>query len=200
VRIKDLGTGLLPHRCAICLRMRRGACPQSWLDAAKSLWQERAWIHQGNQYSGSYQTPTRHPGWIEEERSGHLNFYLHNPSNTSAATAIGLFPASRQRLVPGHMGRSQRCQLRNHDHRTTDHGGLSAMKKQHLEEKRIVLVERREKLLARFNETARKRKSTGTCARTSARPMSSSTAWIASRREHGRPNTGPKRTRSARCS
>ena len=44
-------------------------------------WQERGWQQNGNTYSGSYQT--RHGaflGWIECKSSGHIDFYLHSPS------------------------------------------------------------------------------------------------------------------------
>jgi hypothetical protein len=45
-------------------------------------WQERGWTLDGNAFSGNYQTPyAAFQGWIEQETSGHLNFYLHNPSN-----------------------------------------------------------------------------------------------------------------------
>ena len=45
-------------------------------------WQERGWTRQGNQYSGSYQTPYgAFQGWIEQERSGHINFCLYSPSD-----------------------------------------------------------------------------------------------------------------------
>ena len=44
-------------------------------------WQERKWTLDGNAYSGSYQTPyAAFQGWIEQEHSGRLNFFLHNPS------------------------------------------------------------------------------------------------------------------------
>lgn len=44
-------------------------------------WQERGWIHRGNEYTGAYQTPyASFQGRIEEEWSGRLKFYLHHPS------------------------------------------------------------------------------------------------------------------------
>src|ERR1039458_2440231 len=69
---------------------------------------------------------------------------------------LGVFPAPRQRLVHRpHGPDAQGCQLGNHDYRTFDHGGLRTMKTTHLEEKRTTLVDRREKLIARFGEAAR---------------------------------------------
>src|SRR5205823_12955472 len=50
--------------------------------------------------------------------------------------------------------------LGNHDDRTINHGGLRTMKTMHLEEKRTAFIEKREKLIAQFNEAARARKST----------------------------------------
>src|SRR5581483_9934355 len=43
---------------------------------------------------------------------------------------------------------------------TIDHGGLRTMKTKHLEEKRNALIEKREKLISRFNTAVRARKST----------------------------------------
>jgi len=44
-------------------------------------WQERGWNRQGTVYTGSYQMPYgAFQGWIEQERSGHINFFLYNPS------------------------------------------------------------------------------------------------------------------------
>ena len=46
-----------------------------------SYWQERRWTRDNNTYSGNFQTPyAAFQGWIEEEQSGHINFYLQNPS------------------------------------------------------------------------------------------------------------------------
>ena len=37
---------------------------------------------QGNVYTGTYQTPyAAFQGWIEQERSGHIHFFLYNPSD-----------------------------------------------------------------------------------------------------------------------
>ena len=45
-------------------------------------WQERGWTRQGNTYSGSYHMPYgAFQGRIEQERSGHINFFLYNPSD-----------------------------------------------------------------------------------------------------------------------
>jgi hypothetical protein len=44
-------------------------------------WQEHGWTLAGNVYTGSYQTPYgAFQGWIEQERSGHINFFLYHPS------------------------------------------------------------------------------------------------------------------------
>ena len=43
--------------------------------------QERGWTRNGRTYTGSYQTPNAaFQGRIEEEWSGHLNFFLYRPS------------------------------------------------------------------------------------------------------------------------
>jgi hypothetical protein len=48
----------------------------------RPYWEERGWNQQGNTYSGNYQTPYgAFQGWIEQERSGRINFYLYNPSD-----------------------------------------------------------------------------------------------------------------------
>lgn len=44
-------------------------------------WRERGWTLNGNAYTGSYQTPyAAFQGWIEQDRSGLINFYLYSPS------------------------------------------------------------------------------------------------------------------------
>jgi hypothetical protein len=44
-------------------------------------WQEHGWTLEGTVYTGTYQTPHgSFQGWIEQERSGHINFFLYNPS------------------------------------------------------------------------------------------------------------------------
>jgi hypothetical protein len=44
-------------------------------------WQERGWKHDGKAYEGAYQTPyAAFRGHIEQERSGHIHFFLYNPS------------------------------------------------------------------------------------------------------------------------
>src|SRR5258707_10149269 len=70
-----------------------------------------------------------------------------------------MFPASRQRLVSHPHGQgTQRRQLGNNHHRTSHYGGASIMKTVHLEEKRKELIEKRERLLVRLGNTARRRK------------------------------------------
>jgi hypothetical protein len=68
------------------------------------------------------------------------------------------------------------------------------MKKMHLEEKRRVLVERREKLLGRFNESARQRKSTARVC-TEIRRVNEFIASLEriDAENTGTPNTGPRR-------
>jgi hypothetical protein len=44
-------------------------------------WQERGWLREGNAYRGNYQTSHAvFSGYIVEQRSGHLEFYLYSPS------------------------------------------------------------------------------------------------------------------------
>src|ERR1019366_1345948 len=107
---------------------------------------------------------------------------------------LGLFPAPRQSLVPDpHAQGAKGRRLRNHDYRTLNHGGLRTMKTIHLEEKRTALVARREKLIGRFNEAARARKSTrrmcGEIRRTNE--FLESLEQIEAENT-GRPNTGPR--------
>jgi hypothetical protein len=44
-------------------------------------WQERGWSREGNTYAGNYQTPyAAFSGHIIEHRSGHIDFFLYDPS------------------------------------------------------------------------------------------------------------------------
>lgn len=68
------------------------------------------------------------------------------------------------------------------------------MKTIHLQEKRTALVERREKLIGRFNEAARARKSTRrTCAEISRTNEFLESLERIEAENTGRPNTGPRR-------
>ena len=83
MRIRDLGTRPAPASLReMFSRVMRGHGPSIPVERRQiPYWQERGWTLQGREYSGSYQMPYgAFQGWIEQERSGHLNFYLYNPS------------------------------------------------------------------------------------------------------------------------
>src|SRR5271165_1534403 len=72
-----------------------------------------------------------------------------------------MFRAARKRLVfRPHGAPTEGCELGNHNHRTTDHGGISQMKTKHIDQTKTALIEKREKLIVRYGEAARARKST----------------------------------------
>ncbi len=62
--------------------MMRGQGPSTVVERRQiPYWQERGWNRQGNVYNGNYQTAHgAFQGWIEQERSGHICFYLYKPS------------------------------------------------------------------------------------------------------------------------
>ncbi len=83
MRIKDLGTRPAPVSLRELLsRAVRGQSPSIPVQRRQiPYWQERGWTRQGNTYSGNYQTPYgAFQGWIEQQRSGHIDFYLYHPS------------------------------------------------------------------------------------------------------------------------
>jgi len=92
VRVRDSAPGLPPHRFASILANGAGPAPAIRIERRQiPYWQERGWALQGNTYSGSYQTPyAAFQGWIEQEKSGHIEFYLYNPPDEIAITATGL--------------------------------------------------------------------------------------------------------------
>jgi hypothetical protein len=84
MRVKDLGTRTAPVSLRDLLsRMVRGQSPAIRVERREiPYWQERGWTRTGNRYTGSYQTPyAAFQGWIEQEHSGQINFYLYNPSD-----------------------------------------------------------------------------------------------------------------------
>jgi hypothetical protein len=84
VSIKDLGTRPAPASVrALLSRLKRGHAPSISVERRQiPYWQERGWTLTGNQYSGAYHTPHgAFVGWIEQERSGRINFYVHGPSD-----------------------------------------------------------------------------------------------------------------------
>jgi len=84
MRIRDLGTRPAPAALQnLFARVTRGQAPPPIVERRQlPYWQEHGWAQQGNIYTGSYQTPyAAFQGWIEQERSGRINFYIYNPSN-----------------------------------------------------------------------------------------------------------------------
>ena len=84
MRVRDLGTRIASASLLQLLeRGRRGQAPAIPVERRQiPYWQEHGWTQNGNQFSGSYQTPyVAFQGWIEQERSGHINFYLYQPSD-----------------------------------------------------------------------------------------------------------------------
>ncbi len=83
MRIKDLGSRPAP---ALLLRLfrelQRGHAPATVVQRRQiPYWQERGWTQNANRYEGSYRTPFgSFYGTIEQERSGHIHFFLYNPS------------------------------------------------------------------------------------------------------------------------
>jgi hypothetical protein len=83
VRIKELGSRPAPASVReLVSRALRGQRPQIIVERRQlPYWQQRGWSRTGNRYTGSFQTPYGAvQGWIEEEQSGHINFFLYNPS------------------------------------------------------------------------------------------------------------------------
>ena len=81
--VKNLGT----RRAPVSLLKRferaiRGHAPAIPIERREiPYWQEHGWRCSGNVYQGAYQTPyAAFRGWIEEQRSGDIDFYLYNPS------------------------------------------------------------------------------------------------------------------------
>lgn len=82
--VKHLGTRPVPASLReLFSRAMRGHAPAIQVQRREiPYWQERGWTRQGNEYTGAYQTPyAACHGWIEQERSGHINFYLYQPSD-----------------------------------------------------------------------------------------------------------------------
>ena len=83
MRIKDLGTRSAPAALSKLFQSeRRGHGPAIAVQRRQiPYWRDRGWALNHNVYTGNYQTPyAAFQGWIEQERSGHINFYLYNPS------------------------------------------------------------------------------------------------------------------------
>ncbi len=85
MRVKDLGSRPAPVQLRdFFSRLVRGRAPSVEVTRRQiPYWQERGWTMDGtNTYTGSYQTPHgSFVGWIEQDSSGHLNFFLFAPSD-----------------------------------------------------------------------------------------------------------------------
>jgi hypothetical protein len=81
--VRDLGTRPAPASLReMFSRVIRGQSPSIVVQRRQiPYWQERGWTRQTNVYTGNYQTPYgAFQGWIEQEHSGHICFYLYGPS------------------------------------------------------------------------------------------------------------------------
>ena len=82
MRVRELGTRPAPNSIReLVSQVVRGHAPTISVERREiPYWQERGWIRDGNQYTGSYQTPYADFQGRVEERLGHANFFLYNPS------------------------------------------------------------------------------------------------------------------------
>jgi hypothetical protein len=84
MRVRDLGSRPAPASLReMFSRLTRGHAPAITVPRREiPYWQERGWTHNGNTYEGNFQTAYgAFQGWIEQDRSGRINFYLYSPSN-----------------------------------------------------------------------------------------------------------------------
>ena len=82
MRVKNLGSRPAPASLLQLFgNVMRGQGPSIAVERRQiPYWQEHGWTRQGNIYTGSYQTRySAFQGWIEQERSGHINFCIYNP-------------------------------------------------------------------------------------------------------------------------
>ena len=83
MRVRDLGTRPAPVSIRELLaRMVRGQAPAIAVQRRQiPYWQEHGWARQDGIYTGAYQTPyVAFRGWIEQHRSGNIDFFLYCPS------------------------------------------------------------------------------------------------------------------------
>ncbi len=84
MRVTELGTRTAPatiREFVSRMVLRNPSTPIAVERRRLPYWQEHGWTHHGNEYRGSYQTPYEaFQGWIEERRSGQIDFYLYKPS------------------------------------------------------------------------------------------------------------------------
>jgi len=83
MRVKELGTRPAPNAIReLISQVVRGHAPSiSVLRREIPYWRERGWTRDGNNYTGSYQTPyAAFQGRIQERWSGSIDFFLYSPS------------------------------------------------------------------------------------------------------------------------
>jgi hypothetical protein len=83
MRVRELGSRPAPYSIRdVISRVERGHAPSIAVRRREiPYWRERGWTCDGNDYTGSYQTPyAAFQGWIEETWFGNINFFLYNPS------------------------------------------------------------------------------------------------------------------------
>ena len=83
MRVRDLGTRPAPASLRdLFSRVVRGQAPTISVQRRQiPYWQERGWTREPTGYAGNYQTAyAAFQGWIEQETSGRIKFFLYNPS------------------------------------------------------------------------------------------------------------------------
>ncbi len=83
MRVREIGSRPAPASIRdLISRVVRGHGPAISVERREiPYWRERGWAYDGQNYTGSYQTPyAALQGYIEERWSS-SNFFLHNPSD-----------------------------------------------------------------------------------------------------------------------
>ena len=109
MRVRDLGTRPAPASLReLFSRVVRGHAPSIPVQRRQiPYWQERGWTRQGQHLHRQLPdaATARFRAGSSEQRSGHIDFYLYNPSHGNPQPQpLDLLSASRQRLVPGPHG------------------------------------------------------------------------------------------------
>lgn len=83
MRVRELGNRPAPASFRdLFARVMRGHGPTVAVQRRQiPYWQERGWVREGNAFRGNYQTSHAvFSGYIAEQQSGYLEFYLYSPS------------------------------------------------------------------------------------------------------------------------
>jgi hypothetical protein len=80
MRVRELGTRQAPSVLRKLFRTQKGQAPEIIKRIERPYWMERGWVHEGDHYTGNYQTRYgSYSGFVEQQASNSFDFFILSP-------------------------------------------------------------------------------------------------------------------------